>query len=53
VAGSLGIGVAQLVLALIGLVFFPWGGVIVAVVGLLIILAFLVGFVRRSAQPRP
>ena len=52
-AGTLGVGVALLILGLIGLVVFPWGGIVVAVIGVLIILAFLLGFGRRAAQPRP
>jgi hypothetical protein len=50
-AGTLGIGVALLILGLIGLVFFPWGGIVVAVIGVVIILAFLLGFGRRAAEP--
>jgi hypothetical protein len=52
-AGSLGLGVALLVIGLLGLLFFPWGGIVLAVIGLLIIVAFLLGFGRRAAEPRP
>ena len=52
-AGSLGLGIGLLILGLLGLLFFPWGGVIVALVGLLLIIAFLLGFGRRAASPRP
>ena len=52
-AGSLGLGIGLLILGLLGLLFFPWGGVIVALVGLLLIIAFLLGFGRRAANPRP
>jgi hypothetical protein len=51
-AGSLGLGIAFLVVGLIALVFFPWGGVVVAAVGLLLVVAFLLGFGRRAAGPR-
>jgi hypothetical protein len=51
-AGALPVGIALLVLGLIGLVFFPWGGVVVAVLGLLLIIAFLVGFGRSVTRPR-
>ncbi|HET7137385.1 MAG TPA: hypothetical protein VFI04_03450 [Gaiellaceae bacterium] len=51
VAGSLGLGIALLVIGLLGLLFFPWGGVVVAVVGLVLIIAFLLGFGRRAARP--
>jgi hypothetical protein len=52
-AGALGLGVALLIIGLLGLLFFPWGGVVVAVVGLLLIVAFLLGFGRRAAGPGP
>jgi hypothetical protein len=52
-AGSLGLGIALLVVGLIGLVFFPWGGIVVAVIGVLLIVAFLLGFGRRATEPRP
>jgi hypothetical protein len=51
-AGSLGLGVALLIIGLLGLLFFPWGGIVVAIVGLVLILAFLLGFGRRAADPR-
>jgi hypothetical protein len=52
-AGSLGLGIALLVIGLIGLVFFPWGGIVLAVIGILLIVAFLLGFGRRATEPRP
>jgi hypothetical protein len=51
-AGSLGLGIALLIIGLLGLLFFPWGGIVLAVVGLILIVAFLLGFGRRAAQPR-
>jgi hypothetical protein len=53
VAGSLGLGVALLVIGLIGLVFFPWGGAVVALVGLIILIAFLLGLGRAAGSRRP
>jgi hypothetical protein len=50
-AGSLGLGIALLILGLIGLAIFPWGGIVVALIGLVIIVAFLLGFGRRAARP--
>ena len=50
-AGSLGLGIALLIIGLLGLLFFPWGGIVVAVVGLVLIIAFLLGFGRRAARP--
>jgi hypothetical protein len=52
-AGSLGLGVALLVIGLIGLVFFPWGGIVVALIGLILIVLFLVGFGRRATTKAP
>ena len=51
--GALGLGIALLVIGLLGMLFVPWGGVVVAFVGLVLILAFLLGFGRRAAEPRP
>lgn len=52
--GSLGIGVGLLIIGLIGLVFFPWGGAVVAVVGIVIIILFLIGIGRgRTPSPPP
>jgi uncharacterized membrane protein len=51
-AGSLGLGVALLVLGLIGLLFFPWGGIVLALVGLILIVLFLFGLGRRAGEPR-
>ncbi len=52
-AGSLGLGIALLVIGLIVLVVFPWGGAVVAVVGLVLIVLFLVGIGRRATTKAP
>jgi hypothetical protein len=52
-AGSLGLGIGFLVIGLLGLLFFPWGGIVLAVVGLVLIVAFLLGFGKRAAEPGP
>ena len=52
-SGILGIGVALVIVGVIGLVFFPWGGAVAAVVGIALIIAFLAGLGRRAPQPRP
>jgi hypothetical protein len=51
-AGSLGLGIALLIIGLLGLLFFPWGGIVVALVGLVLIILFLLGIGRRAAHPR-
>jgi hypothetical protein len=52
-AGSLGLGIALLIIGLIGLVFFPWGGIILAIIGIVLIIGFVAGFGRRATDPRP
>jgi hypothetical protein len=47
----LGVGVGLLILGLFGLVFFPWGGAVAAVVGLVLIGLFLAG-IGRSVPRR-
>ena len=49
------IGVA-LALIIVGIVFglvIPWVGIVVGFVGLVLLVAFLVGFGRRAAEPGP
>ena len=49
------IGLA-LAIIIVGIVFgfvIPWVGIIVGLVGLVLFLAFLVGFGRRAAEPGP
>jgi hypothetical protein len=49
-SGLLGIGVGLLILGLLGLVFFPWGGAIAALVGIVVIVLFLAGIGRTSVR---
>ncbi|HEV2592102.1 MAG TPA: hypothetical protein VGU02_09435 [Gaiellaceae bacterium] len=49
--GILGIGVGLLILGLIGLVVFPWGGAVAALIGIVLIVLFLVG-VGKTAPRR-
>jgi 4-hydroxybenzoate polyprenyltransferase len=51
-APVLGLAVALIVLGLIGLVAFPWGGFVLIPVGLILLVAYLVGFGKRAANPR-
>ena len=49
------IGLA-LVLIVVGIVvffFMPWGGAVVGIVGLLLLIAFMLGFGRRAQAPGP
>jgi hypothetical protein len=52
-APTLGLAIALVVVGLIGLVVFPWGGIVLAVIGLLLLVAFLLGFGKRAAEPGP
>jgi hypothetical protein len=51
-AGSLGLGIGLLILGLLGLLFFPWGGIVVALVGIVLIVMFMLGVGRRAGEPR-
>lgn len=42
-----------LIIGLIGLVVFPWGGVVVAVIGIVLIVAFLAGLGRGATHAGP
>jgi hypothetical protein len=50
-SGILGFGVGLLIFGLIGLVFFPWGGAVAALVGIILIVLFLLG-VGKTAPRR-
>jgi len=52
-APTLGLAVALLVLGVIGLLFFPWGGIVLALVGIVLLVAYLIGFGRRAVEPGP
>jgi hypothetical protein len=36
---------------ILGLFVFPWGGFVIGIVGVLLFIAFLVGFGRRAQSP--
>ena len=42
-----------IVLGIIGLFLFPWGGIVIGIVGVLLLVAFLFGFGRRAQAPGP
>jgi NADH:ubiquinone oxidoreductase subunit 3 (subunit A) len=44
----LGVALALIVLGVIGLFAFPWAGIPVGIVGVLLLIAFLLGFGRRA-----
>jgi hypothetical protein len=49
----LGLALVLIVLGIIGLFLFPWGGVVLGIVGVLLLIAFLFGFTRRAQTPGP
>jgi hypothetical protein len=42
-----------IVLGILGLFLFPWGGIVVGAVGVLLLIAFLFGFGRRAQATQP
>jgi hypothetical protein len=49
----IGAAFALVVLGIILLFLFPWAGIVVGVVGLVLVALFLLGFGRRAATGRP
>ncbi|HEX6490064.1 MAG TPA: hypothetical protein VF002_01675 [Gaiellaceae bacterium] len=49
----IGVALALIVLGIVGLFLFPWGGVVVGIVGVVLLAAFLLGFGRRAQHPAP
>jgi NADH:ubiquinone oxidoreductase subunit 3 (subunit A) len=49
----IGAAIALVVLGVILLFLFPWAGIVVGAVGLVLVLLFLLGFGRRAATGRP
>jgi NADH:ubiquinone oxidoreductase subunit 3 (subunit A) len=49
----LGLALLLIVLGIIGLFLFPWGGIVAGIVGVLLLIAFLSGFARRAQTPGP
>ena len=49
----IGLALVLIVLGIVVFFFMPWGGFAVGIVGLLLLIAFLLGFGRRAQAPRP
>ena len=49
----LGVALVLIILGVIGLFLFPWGGIVVGIVGVLLLIAFLFGFGRRAQSTQP
>lgn len=46
----LALALVLIVLGIIGIFAFAWGGIVVGAVGLILLILFLVGFARRATQ---
>jgi hypothetical protein len=46
----IGVALALVVLGIVGLLVFPWGGVALVIVGLVLLVLFLLGIGRRAAR---
>ena len=49
----IGLAIALIVIGIIFGFVIPWVGIVVGIVGLLLFIAFLVGFGRRATEPGP
>jgi hypothetical protein len=49
----IGLALALIIIAIVFGFVIPWVGIIVGIVGLVLLIAFLVGFGRRAAEPGP
>ncbi len=47
------LAIVLIVLGLLGLIVFPWGGIVIAIVGIALVVAYLVGFGKRAAERGP
>ena len=48
-----GLAIALIVVGLIFLFIFPWVGIPIGLVGVLLFVLYLAGFLRRTAEPGP
>jgi len=46
----IGVAIAFIVVGIIGLFLFPWGGAALVIVGLVLLVLFLLGIGRRAAR---
>jgi hypothetical protein len=49
----IGLALALIIVAIVFGFVIPWVGIIVGLIGLVLLIAFLVGFGRRAAEPGP
>jgi hypothetical protein len=49
----IGLALVLIILGVIGLFLFPWGGIALGIVGVVLLVLYLAGFARRAAEPGP
>ncbi len=49
----IGLAIALIIIGIVFGLVIPWVGIVVGFVGLVLFIAFLVGFGRRAAEPGP
>jgi hypothetical protein len=49
----IGLAIALIVIAIVFGFVIPWVGIVVGIVGIALLIAFVAGFGRRAAEPRP
>jgi len=49
----LALAVVLILIGILGLFLFPWGGIVLGIVGLLLLVGYLIGFGKRAAEPQP
>ena len=49
----LALAIVLILIGILGLFLFPWGGILLGIVGLLLLVGYLIGFGKRAAEPQP
>jgi hypothetical protein len=49
----LALAIVLILIGILGLFLFPWGGIVLGIVGLLLLVGYLIGFGKRAAEPQP
>jgi hypothetical protein len=49
----LAVAIVLILIGILGLFLFPWGGIVLGIVGLLLLVGYLIGFGKRAAETQP
>ena len=49
----LAVAIVLILIGILMLFLFPWGGIVLGIVGLALLVAYLVGFGKRAAESQP